>query len=335
MERPEPVVVAEEQVVEEPTGPQPPAALASQITALVNAFDGDVAIAVQSIEDGWAATHDADRPYPQQSVSKLWIAATVLDKVDQGEISLDEVIPLSASDLSIFHQPIRRKILAGGYRPTIVELLRYAMMQSDNAANAALFRRVGGQAGVLNFLRQNGLDDITMSEGEKELQMSIVGMEWQDSFSYGRNFWRAREKVSFGKRTIAMGEYLENPPDGATPRAIAEGLAKLQRGELLSPQSSAYLIDLMARSRSGPKRLRGGLAEGWTLPHKTGTGQVLKALATAYNDVGLLVSPVGRHYAVVVMIGATNRSVAERQELMQAVVRAVISCEEEGMDGCV
>lgn len=328
------VNVAEEEAVI-PTGPQPPETLASQIKALGARFDGDVGIVVQSIEDDWVIAHDGDRKYPQQSLSKLWVAATVLDHVDTRELTLDEIIPLTAADLSIFHQPIRKRILAGGYRPNIAELLRFAMTQSDNAANAALFRRVGGQAGITGFLLKNDLGDIAMSESEKELQMGIVGMPWEDRFSYGRNFWKAREKIPFPERAMAMGRYLENPPDGATPKAVARGLTELQRGNLLSPQSTAILVDFMARSKTGPKRLRGGLSEGWRLPHKTGTGQVLQFLATAYNDVGILVSPNGRHYAVVVMIGATNRPVPERQELMQAVVRAVIECEELAIESCV
>ena len=125
-----------------------------------------------------------------------------------------------------------------------------------------------------------------------------------------------------------MGAYLANPPDGATSNAFAEGLAKLASGKLLSPASTAFLIDLMTQSKTGPKRLRGGLAPRWSMPHKTGTGQVLKLLATAYNDVGILTSPAGKRYAVVVMIGSTNRPVSERQDLMQAVTRAVIACED-------
>ncbi|WOE75107.1 serine hydrolase [Alterisphingorhabdus coralli] len=120
--------------------------------------------------------------------------------------------------------------------------------------------------------------------------------------------------------------------------AITDALARLQRGELLSEPSSAYLIDLMTQSKTGPKRLRGGLAGeeaiGWILPHKTGTGQDFEKLSTGYNDVGLLISPKGQHYALAVMIGATNRPVAERQELMQAVTRAVVQCEAEGWPGC-
>lgn len=314
--------------------PRPPMGLDTQIKLLSRQFGGEVGVSVRSIDNGWSASFRGDDFFPQQSVSKLWVAATVMHKIDSGEIALNEPITLTKADLSIFHQPIRKKILANGsFRTTIAKLLWYAMTQSDNAANDALFRRAGGQAGVQNFFADVGLRGIRMGAGEKALQMQISGMEWQDSFSYGKNFWVARGKIPDEQRAAAIGAYIADPVDGAQPTAIAEALSRLARGDLLSAQSSAYLVDLMAQSKTGPKRLRGGLSAGWSLPHKTGTGQVLKLLATGYNDIGILKSPAGKSYAVVVLIGATNRTVAQRQELMQSVIRAVINCEDSGQ-GC-
>ena len=314
--------------------PPAPKKLKARIKALGMAFDGDVGIAVQSVEKGWAAQHDALRLYPQQSVSKTWVAMTLLDKVDAGEISLDETITLSRADLTIFHQPIRKRIGNGTFTTTLSDLLRRAMTQSDNTANAALFRRVGGQPGINNFFLRKDLSGIRIGRSEKDLQMTIAGMVWDDSYSYGRTFWQARSKIPVARRAESMGAYLTDPIDGARPMAIADALAQLKGGELLSPFSTRLLIDLMTASKTGKNRLRGGLAQGWTLPHKTGTGQDMEKLSTAYNDVGLLISPKGNHYAVAVMIGATNRPVFERQKLMQAVTKAVIACESEGWSGC-
>ncbi|NJM50119.1 MAG: serine hydrolase [Sphingomonadales bacterium] len=319
-----------------------PDILKQQISAIGSGFDGDVGIAVQSVEDGWSADYNGDMVLPQQSLSKLWVAAAILDRADRGELTLDDNLTLTSADLSVFHQPIRKQILAAGrYRVSIAELLHYAMTQSDNTANAVLFREAGGQAGVMRFLASRGLTDIKMATSETDLQMGIAGMEWRSAYSYGRNFWTARNTLPFGHRAKALGDYLANPPDGATPRGYAGGLAMLAQGKLLRPATSAYLIGLMGQSKTGPKRLRGGLPApqpggvdaaqpSWTLPHKTGTGQVLKLLATAYNDVGILTAPDGRRYVLVVMIGSTNRSVQERQEMMQAVTRTVIACDEAG-----
>jgi beta-lactamase class A len=42
----------------------------------------------------------------------------------------------------------------------------------------------------------------------------------------------------------------------------------------------------MANTHTGPNRLRGGLAPGWSLSHKTGTGQELGGVQAGYNDIG-------------------------------------------------
>jgi len=314
--------------------PPPPAILSRAIRTLGKSFDGDVGIAVQSLDRGWIAEYDGTRPYPQQSVSKLWVAMALLDKVDRGEIALGEPVTVTRADLTIFHQPIRKRIGTGSFNTDIAQLLRYAMKNSDNAANDVLFRRVGGQAGVSAFLERAGLDGIAVSTGEKDLQMAIAGMQWDDRFSFARHFWTARERVPMKRRIKAMQGYLTNPGDGAPPIILARALIMLQQGKLLSKSSSAYLLNEMLQSKTGPKRLRGGLAAGWTLAHKTGTGQVLKELATAYNDIGLLQSPSGQIYAVAVMMAATTRPVPERQAVMQAVTKAVIACAQQAETSC-
>ena len=63
-----------------------------------------------------------------------------------------------------------------------------------------------------------------------------------------------------------------DPYDGAAPSAIVDALARLKRGELLSPASTARLLYIMGNTKTGANRLKGGLQPGWTLNHKTGTG---------------------------------------------------------------
>ena len=125
-------------------------------------------------------------------------------------------------------------------------------------------------------------------------------------------------------RQAAFDRYVADPIDGATPVGIVDALARLRRGELLSAASTERLLSIMSRTRTGPQRLTGGLAPGWRIAHKTGTGQVLGSVQTGYNDIGLITSPDGRHYAVAVMIRRTAAPLGERMALMQNTVRAVI-----------
>jgi beta-lactamase class A len=156
--------------------------LTRQIEAMGREFDGDVGIAIRAIDAGWSVNFNGKRTFPQQSVSKTWVAAATLEQVDQGKLKLSDQITLTAADLTIFHQPIRKRIGNGAYAASISELLTFAMTQSDNTANDALFRKVGGKSGVEEFLARKGLSGISMSTGEKELQMQVSGMSWDDRF---------------------------------------------------------------------------------------------------------------------------------------------------------
>ena len=303
-----------------------PQSLVNQIDTLRANFGGVVGVAVTSIDDNWTAASGAERKMPQQSVSKLWVAMTVLAARDAGRLTLDDQITISESDFTVFHQPVASLVKDGvGYTASVGEILRRAMTMSDNTCNDKLLRLVGGPEAVRAFIAARGLGDIRFGPGEKLLQAGTAGLEWKPEFSRGNAFAVARSRLSPAVRLAAFESYVSDPPDGAAPYAIANALARLQRGELLSPSSTAWLITTMQSSHTGKQRLRGAVPPGWQFGHKTGTGQDLGGRTAGYNDVGILVAPDGRAYALAVMIGDTRKSIQERQALMQAIVTAIVA----------
>ena len=126
-------------------------------------------------------------------------------------------------------------------------------------------------------------------------------------------------------RKAAFDRYVNDPYDGAAPCAIVNALARLKRGELLSPSSTEHLLTIMSNTKTGANRLKGGLQPGWVLNHKTGTGQVLGTEQAGYNDIGILTAPDGRSYAVAVMIKLTSVPLPVRMAVMNDVVRTVIT----------
>jgi beta-lactamase class A len=308
-----------------PAAPRAPAELRERIEALGRQFDGKVGIAVRSVEEGWTAAWLPERLYPQQSVSKIWVAITALDAVDKGRVSLDDKVTLTRSDLTLFHQPIGSRVLANGsHTTTLGELLSDAMTKSDNTANDKLMHAVGGPEAVRSMIRSKRLGNIRFYNGERALQSRIAGMSWNQSYAIGNAFREARNAVPMSVRRTSFARYLEDPYDGATASAIVDALARLKKGELLSPQSTARLLDIMGNARTGPNRLKGGLSPGWTIGHKTGTGQVLGPVQTGYNDIGIITAPDGKSYAVAVMIKETATPLPTRMTLMNNVVRAAI-----------
>jgi beta-lactamase class A len=310
----------------QPVRPAPavPHALASRIDQLGRDFNGRVGIAVRSIDDGWETGWKDDDLYPQQSVSKLWVSITALDAVDRGRVSLDDKVTLTRSDLTLFHQPIRSLILDGGYTTTLSNLMLKAITTSDNTANDKLMRSVGGASAVRAMIARKQLGAIRFYDGERALQSKIAGLIWTPSFSIGNAFFKARNALPYRVRKAAFDRYVADPYDGAAPSAIVGALARLKRGELLSPSSTRHLLDIMAHTKTGPNRLKGGLEPGWSLSHKTGTGQELGGYQAGYNDIGILTAPDGRSYSVAVMIKLTRVPLPVRMRLMNNVVEAVI-----------
>ena len=226
----------------------------------------------------------------------------------------------------MFHQPIAAQIGENGYTTTLGDLMFRALTQSDNTCNDIVLRHAGGPSAVRAMLARNRLDGIRFGPGERLLQAGIAGLQWQPAFSHGNAFFAAREPC---------------PPSGAAPPSSAisttRSTARRPNGDHQRPRPAAARriavarIDrsacssIMSQTHTGPNRLRGGLAPGWTISHKTGTGQVLGGEQAGYNDIGILHAPDGHNYALAVMIGRTARPLATRMALMQNVVRAAIA----------
>ncbi|WP_420139619.1 serine hydrolase [Sphingomonas sp.] len=289
------------------------------------AFPGDVGIAVRDVQTGWTSDYRGLDYFPQQSVSKLWVALSLFDQIDRGALGLANAIVVGPEDLTVFHQPIRALALRpGGFHTTNEDLVLRALTQSDNSANDRLLNLVGGPSVVRTTLGQKGIAGVRFGPGETLMQSQIAGLEWKREYSLGQRFFDAREAVPAAARRAAFNAYVADPVDGATPLGIADALARLRQGTLLSPASTSRMLSIMAQSRTGPQRLKGGLTDGWSLAHKTGTGQVFQGEQAGYNDVGVLTSPSGQSYAVAIMIGRTRQPLPARMKLMHRVVAATI-----------
>ena len=248
-------------------------ALQQQLGDLGEAFNGDVGIAVTQADTLATMSYTGTKRFPQQSVSKLWDSLTALDLRDEGALDLSEPVTLRAEDLTVFHQPLRDIVRArGSFTTDYADLINRAITQSDNTANDRLLRRVGGPSAVEGFLRRNQISGVQFGTDERTKQRRIAGLKWKQAYSVDNAFYDARDLVSEEDRRNAFEAYLADPIDGASPVGITKALARLARGDLLSENSTGLIVSTMQRTRSGPRRLKGGVPAGWTIAHKTGKG---------------------------------------------------------------
>src|SRR3546814_9068174 len=93
------------------------------------------------ISDWSSDVCSSDLLFPQQSVSKLWVAMSVLDAVDDGRISLDQKVRVGPEDLVVFHQPLAARVRSEGVvTMSVRDLIETAITHSDNLANDSLLR---------------------------------------------------------------------------------------------------------------------------------------------------------------------------------------------------
>lgn len=258
---------------------------------------------------------------PQQSVSKLWVAMTLAEQVSAGRRRYDDVVTVNSADRALFHQPLARLTSRGPVTLTVGDLLVRSLTQSDNMANDILLRIVGGPESVRDWLTRNA-PEIRFGPGDRAMQSAVSGLAWDPRFADRQEFERARRAVPGDVRGRLYAAYAADPVDGASARSIAIVLSKIADG---SVPGSTDILTVMERSRTGHARLRSGLPSGWRLFHKTGTGQTWNGRTAGFNDVGVMVSPTGRGYAVAVMIGDSSSDTASMQKSISSVARAVVA----------
>ena len=299
-------------------------ALEAHIHEKWRTFPGKTGIAVQRIDGTGIVGRRLDNMFPQQSVSKLWVGLAVFDAIDRGQISMNDKVRIGYDDFTMFQSKVKNRVQnSGTITETVGNLLELAVTKSDNTANDKLMWLVGGPDAIRRALSSKGVSNVRFGPGERKLQSTVAGFPWKQSYGPGNVWFAARRKVPAATRRAALNRYLANPMDGATPRGMVGALAMLARGELLSPRSTQQLLGMMARTTSGPKRLKAGVPAHWLFGHKTGTGQAFAGVSTGYNDVGIMTAPDGTRYAVAVLLANTTASVPARMRMMQSISREV------------
>lgn len=286
--------------------------------------DGRIGVCAEDVLK-FSVCSNGNQRFSMQSVVKLIVAAAAMDMVDRKAWRLDEPVTVRRENLSLYVQPIAKRVAAKGeVRTTIGELIRDAVVASDSAATDILIERMGGPQAIQSFLTRHGLaESVRVDRNERDLQTEIAGLTWKPEYVDAHVLELAEKRVPEVQRERAFRAYLKEERDTATPRGMTSFLAKLAAGELLSQASSAHLLGIMRRTATFPDRLRAGTPEGWTIAHKTGTGPTLNGLNSVTNDVGVLTAPSGGWVAISVFVAESRRPSKERAAVIARAAQVI------------
>lgn len=264
--------------------------------------------------------HGTER-FPMQSVFKVPVALWLLARIDQGHSSLDTQVSVQEADLRSGPSPAPADPHVGGAYP-VAELLRMMIQTSDNTATDLLLRAVGGPGQVTARLHALGIDGIDVSRTEGELILEAHGIPYSPEAAVRAVADEKIAAVPGVVRRAASEAYLADPRDTATPDAMVLLLARLQKGELLSGSSTHLLLDVMAGTKTGAKRLRAGIPEGLVLAHKTGTSDHFEEQRDALGDVGLVTLPDGTHLALAAFVSRSTKGDDQAERAIAEAARA-------------
>jgi beta-lactamase class A len=259
-----------------------------QLASLADASQGRIGVAALDLTSGRTIDVLGDQRFPMASTSKIAIAATFLEGVDQGRWSLSSEYPLMMPVPSAkFSTPIA-PVRPGSYM-NARDLIEQMITRSNNYATDALLKVVGGPAAVNSWVRRAGVSD-----------------------------WHIDRDIA----TLVRDDGAINPAtvidtrDSATPLAMVRLLAGIYSGQMLSPQSRQVLLGAMSRCLTGKHRIPALLPTGATVLHKTGS------LNNTSSDVGIIKAPDGRAYAVAIYVtGQGNR--LNRDTRIASIARAL------------
>ena len=288
------------------------------------ATPGILGAAVLDLQTGALSSVNGNTPLPLQSVFKLPLGIYVMHLAETGEISLEENITLSQSELSIFYSPIT-EAFDRRQSYTIRELVAAVVSDSDNTAADWLLERTGGPKALSKFFQARGLRQFRVDRYERELQPESVGLpasagRMPDSDAYRRY----RASIPIVARTAGMQHYLADPRDRMSAVDAVRLLAMLNAGQLLNRAHTVEMMGILVGTPSGPNRLKAGVPTDVLVYHKTGSSADVGALNGATNDIGIIALPDGRRFAVSAFLSGSSRPLEERERLIAGVGAAAV-----------
>ncbi len=264
--------------------------LRDQLVEIEEKLDGNLGVYVKALHDNTSLNYNADRKWYLASTVKVPIAIAILKKVEAGELSLDDEITLSKSDFVdgsgdlLWQKP--------GTKYTVKTLLEKMIKNSDNTAADMLIRLIGEKKfnkQIQQNMMSSGINNITtilqvrydayseLHENVKELS-NIDILEVNKESTLPERLKVLLQKMKVDKNDLkaksieeAFDRYYKRELNTATLEAMGLLLERLYEGELLNSEHTNFLLKTMEGIKTGDRRIKAGLPNGFRFAQKTGT----------------------------------------------------------------
>ncbi|CAM3456065.1 class A beta-lactamase, subclass A2 [Aequorivita lipolytica] len=261
--------------------------LRNQIEQIIAAKNAAVGVSLFGLETGDTLSINGNKNYPMLSVFKFHIALTVLNKVDKGELSLNQKLFIKKSELlENTWSPFRDKFPDGNISITLKEAIQWTVKNSDNNICDILIRLIGGVKTIDSFINN---PDFIIVNNEEDMHQN-----WEAQFL-----------------------------NTTTPNNATHLLKKLFQTQILTKSSTKFLYKTMLETSVGQNRIKGKLPKNTEVAHRTGSSFTNDAgLTGAINDIGIVKLPNGQHFAISVFVHNTTEKFKDGEEIIADIAKA-------------
>lgn len=306
--------------------------LEKEIKQIDDDFSGNLGVYIKDMGNGSTVNYNSNRKWYLASTIKIPVAIAILQKIEDGELSLDDKITMRESDLvdgngDMIWQPT-------GTSYTIRELLVRMIKESDSIAADMLIRLLGEDylnEHIHDRIISDGVERITTIlqvryDAYSELHEKAANLTNKDIIKLkGITPMSNRldellriisvDKSELKAKTIpdAFERYYEREINCAEPRAMGLMLERLAGKDYLNDEHTDLLLEIMKSVSTGDRRIKAGLPKGTIFAHKTGT-QIARAA-----NMGIIYSPNDEHPIIVVVCAEKYNDLREAESAFKKI----------------
>ncbi|MBU1235082.1 MAG: class A beta-lactamase [Proteobacteria bacterium] len=285
------------------------------IEQIASGLAGRIGFAAQEIGSDKVIAINGDETFAMASTYKVAIAAKVMDLVDKGELSLDQMVDVPYDMYVAGEVAIAERFPYPGVQFSLANLIYPMITESDNTATDVCMKLAGGPAAVTENLRRLGINDFRVDRPVRGILMDFYDLPAVTPEAIVEAIGKNPALVA--AQVNPNPDFEADPRDHTTPNAYLKLLLAIDNGTAMSPESREFLLGVMSRTRTGAGRLKGLLPKGTPVAHKTGT------VGGVANDVGYITLPDGRRFAIAVFTNSSETSASDRDRAIAEIARAL------------
>lgn len=269
--------------------------LKDSLENIVREYPGEIGVALLTDCGDTVVVNDEDK-YPLMSVFKLHQSISICHLFELCGMTTDTIVGIGREQLNPdTWSPMLKDYSGDSISISVGELIRYALIQSDNNASNYLFENI---------------------ESVTDADCFISTLIPRETFRLA-----VTEADMWSNHVLCYENH-------SSPLGAACLMNRLFTDSIISTRNRDFICAALRECKTGSDRIVEPLAdkEGVTVAHKTGSGfRDEHGVLSAHNDVAFVELPDGRHYTLAVLVKDFNGSEKQAAQAISRISAVVYS----------